>query len=133
MSSTPSSRPNASQSSIARSGSASRTSRGVSSWRAAVSTPTFMNCGTNGFMLVVAAVCLDLRPYAAVPGAVEDGLDDAIGTIAVGKRGDGRRQGAVRRSGGNASVDIAHQVAECVGPRLLVPSRQVSVTPPILV
>src|SRR5262245_21987248 len=32
---------------MARSGSASRTSRGVSSWNAAVRMPTFMNAGSN--------------------------------------------------------------------------------------
>ena len=46
----PSSRPKISQSSMARSGSASRTSRGVSSCSAAVSTPTFMNFGANAVM-----------------------------------------------------------------------------------
>ena len=44
----PARRANASQSSIARSGSGSRTARGVSSCSAAVSTPTFMNFGSNG-------------------------------------------------------------------------------------
>src|SRR5688572_8251015 len=48
----PSSRPKTSQSSIARSGSASRASRGVSSWSAAVSTPTCMNFGANGVMAI---------------------------------------------------------------------------------
>ena len=48
MLSAPISRAKASQSSIARSGSGSRTSRGVSSCRAAVSTPTFMNFGRKG-------------------------------------------------------------------------------------
>ena len=49
MVSAPTSRANAAQSSIARSGSASRTARGVSSCRAAVSTPTFMKRGRKGF------------------------------------------------------------------------------------
>src|SRR5687768_6650626 len=48
MVSAPTSRAKAAQSSMARSGSASRTSRGVSSCRAAVSTPTFMNRGRKG-------------------------------------------------------------------------------------
>src|SRR6516165_3144780 len=47
MQSTPRSRAKSSQSSIERSGSRSRTSRGVSSWSAAVSTPIFMNFGSN--------------------------------------------------------------------------------------
>ncbi len=46
--SAPTSRANATHSSIARSGSASRLSRGVSSCRAAVSTPIFMNFGSKG-------------------------------------------------------------------------------------
>jgi hypothetical protein len=46
--SAPTSRAKAAHSSIARSGSGSRFSRGVSSCRAAVSTPIFMNCGRKG-------------------------------------------------------------------------------------
>jgi hypothetical protein len=41
------------QSSMARSGSGSRTSRGVSSCSAAVRTPTFMNLGSNGVIAIV--------------------------------------------------------------------------------
>ena len=46
---------------MARSGSASRTSRGVSSWSAAVSTPTCMNFGANAVVdigLIITAVCV---------------------------------------------------------------------------
>src|SRR5260370_41609307 len=48
MLSAPSSRANATQSSIARSGSASRICRGVNSCSAAVRTQIFMYCGANG-------------------------------------------------------------------------------------
>ena len=47
------SRAKASQSSIARSGSASRCARGVSSCRAAVSTPSGMNCGSKARVVIV--------------------------------------------------------------------------------
>src|SRR6187455_822458 len=47
MQSTSSSRAKSSHSSMARSGSLSRTSRGVNSWSAAVSTPIFMYLGSN--------------------------------------------------------------------------------------
>ena len=46
--SAPRSRANSSQSSIALSGSRSRTARSVSSWKAAVRMPTGMNAGANG-------------------------------------------------------------------------------------
>src|SRR5882672_6224305 len=41
---------------MARSGSGSRTSRGVSSCSAAVSTPTFMNFGSNGLVDISASL-----------------------------------------------------------------------------
>src|ERR1700685_3428979 len=50
MLSAPISLANTSQSSISRSGSSSRTFRGVSSCSAAVRTPSFMNFGSNGLM-----------------------------------------------------------------------------------
>ncbi len=112
----------ASQSSMARSGSASRTSRGVSSCSAAVSTPTFMNFGANGATVIGTSV-----QTPPLSGALEDCLHDPVGAVAVFECGDGRRQRAIRRAGGNDAVDVAHQIAEGVRPRLLVAARQVRV------
>src|SRR5215471_18159018 len=113
------------QSSMARSGSGSRTSRGVSSCNAAVRTPTFMNLGWNGTMLISV---INLGPGAAGLRALQDGLDDAVGAIAVFERGErGRVRGRRRRAIRDEPVDVPHQVAEGVRPRLLVPAGQVGV------
>ena len=50
-----------------------------------------------------------------------------LARIAVLERGDGRRQRRIRRARGDGAVDVAHQVAERVGPRFLVAARQVRV------
>src|SRR5688500_3684960 len=137
ISSAPSSRPKASQSSMARSGSASRTSRGVSSWSAAVRTPSFMNCGANSVIAIrrvrFAAPALHRGPDAALTGAVEDRLHDAVRAVAVFERRDGGGQRPVRRTSGDAAIDVAHQVAERIGPGFLMPTGQMRVRPPILV
>src|SRR6266508_1721432 len=117
---------------MARSGSASRTSRGVSSCSAAVRTPTFMNLGANGVMVicstVLGALGLNLLPGSAVSCAVEDGFDDAIGAVAVLEGSDGGRQVVAGRCVcGDRRVDVTHHVAERIGPRLLMPSWQVRI------
>src|SRR5688572_1438605 len=137
ISSAPSSRPKASQSSMARSGSASRTSRGVSSWSAAVRTPSFMNCGANSVIAIrrvrFAAPALHRGPDAALTGAVEDRLHDAVRAVAVLERRDGGRQRSIRRSVGDAAVDVAHQIAERIGPGFLMSAGQMRVRPPVFV
>src|SRR6185436_16537051 len=109
---------------MARSGSGSRTSRGVSSCSAAVRIPTFMNLGSNPLMLI----SLNLGPGAAGLRALQDGLDDAVGAIAVFERGErGRVRGRRRLPIRDEPVDVPHEVAEGVGPGFLVSARQVRV------
>src|SRR5687767_5079337 len=135
---------------MARSGSGSRTSRGVSSWSAAVSTPTFMNFGSNDFVDISRSVLfsltrtaspkpqtpspepliLHLRPDAALPGTRENGLDDRVGAIAVFKRGKRRRMTASRLPAfGDRAIDVPHDVGKRVGPRFLMATREVRIAP----
>src|SRR6266496_2599853 len=67
--SAPTSRAKAAQSSMARSGSGSRTDRGVSSWSAAVSTPIFMYLGAKGATGIRTSVVVRGR-YAGLPRRV---------------------------------------------------------------
>src|SRR6266496_1769521 len=67
--SAPTSRAKAAQSSMARSGSGSRTDRGVSSWSAAVRTPIFMYLGAKGATGIRTSVVVRGR-YAGLPRGV---------------------------------------------------------------
>src|SRR4029079_3594139 len=109
---------------MARSGSGSRTSRGVNSCSAAVRIPTFMNWGANGTMLMSV---INLGPGAGLR-ALQNRFDDAVGAVAVFERGEGgRMRGGRRLAIGDEAVDVAHQVRERAGPRLLVPAGQMRV------
>ena len=69
-----------------------------------------------------------LRPDAALLRALENRLDDAVGAVAVLERREGRRMRIGRLlAGGDEAVDVAHHVAERVGPGFLVAARQVRV------
>ena len=74
---------------------------------------------------------LDLRPRSSRPAAsvaVQDGVDDARGLIAVFECGErGRTRIGRWLSRGDEAVDVAHHVAERVGPGFLVPARQVRI------
>src|SRR5688572_24641048 len=86
---------------MALSGSGSRTSRGVNSWSAAVRTPTFMNFGSNGLVVIAigrvsrlsprAASMIDFGPGRFLPRTLEDRLDDAVRAVAILEGGEGRR------------------------------------------
>src|SRR5262245_63459731 len=113
---------------MARSGSASRASRGVSSWSAAVRMPTFMNCGANGRMLM--RLRLDGRPDAALPCAGEHRIDETVRAVAVLERRERRRPGAARfPAGGDDTVNVLHDVGEGVRPTFLMSARQAGVRP----
>ena len=83
-----------------------------------------MNFGGNG------AIGHSVTSVQTPPccGALEDRLDDAVGAVAVFERGERRRQrrDTVGPAAMNA-VDVAHHVAEGVGPRLLMPAGQMRV------
>src|SRR5262249_11859998 len=70
----------------------------------------------------------DRRPRAAAPMALEHRVDDARGMIPVVEGGKRRRPrlGHVPAVG-DERVDIAHHVAERIGPRFLMAARQVRI------
>ena len=74
---------------MARSGSLSRASRGVSSWSAAVSMPTRMSFGTNG--VIVTAVSADTKQH--LHGQLVESL---VGQAPGGERGAIEIQGQQR-------------------------------------
>src|SRR4051812_2125869 len=114
---------------MARSGSGSRTSRGVNSWSAAVRTPTFMNFGSNALVVIGGVVLIvDFDPGTTFRGALQNRFDDAVGAVAVFERSERGRMG-IRGlpSVGDEAVNVAHHVGERVGPRLLVSARKMCV------
>src|SRR5262245_49869192 len=96
-----------------------------------------MNLGSNaliGMCVSASTSVVDLRPRAPFSGALEDGFDDAVRAIAVLERGKGRGMCIARLLAvGDELIDVAHQVAERVGPRFLMSTGQVRVTADVCV